>query len=72
MVAPFNVAVIVAVDVLVTWPVVIVKVPVVAPAAIVAVAGPVMAALLAEIAIVRPPTGAAELIVKDPVEVWLP
>jgi hypothetical protein len=46
---------------------VIVTVPDVAPAAIVAVVGPVTAVLFEDKAIVRPPTGAAELIVMVPV-----
>jgi len=66
---PFAAAVIVEVDVDETCWVVMVKVPVVAPAAIVAVAGPVMAVPVAVMVIGNPPTGAAELIVNDPVDV---
>ena len=49
-----------------------VTVPVVAPAAIDALVGPVTAVPVALSPMVRPPTGAAELIVRLPVVLRLP
>lgn len=68
---PFRLALMVAVAFALTATVGTVKVPVVAPAAIVAVEG-VAAALLDAIVTVRPPTGAALLIVMEPFEVLPP
>lgn len=74
-VEPFTDALTVAVTVEVTFAVVIVTVPVVAPAAMVAVAGPVTSAAPVPDAVksmVKPPVGAGELMVREPVVDALP
>lgn len=72
-VAPLTDAPIEVVTVFVWFRVVIVNVPVVVPARIVVVAGTVAADVLLDVKLtVRPPTGAAELMVNVPVELTVP